>query len=878
MAYINVSFLGKEYQISDYLPTLVPILQTFDSYQEKLLGLLVDQMKNNKYTGGADEDFIYWEKPIRSIAKNIILMAADNEIYDLTENELVDKNPGYNQLNTICSNTIKNIAQSYVDSIQNLLDESERAYSAAASNITGSGVSIWTNSLANAMWYNFLEGRVLTKQAKEADKQYSEEMRKISARNTQNQEANETRIRTEYYYPGCNEAINQIIASMLNTYLTTLDKNKVLNCKEISQYNLTESVEIMKNLDIIPQKAGVLAKAFEKCPYNAAIYEQALLLKIFDDDSIQTIKYLGLEDGFTALLNNYIGNIHEITDLANIERKQYYVHLHALCQGISDNEYRKTLTSSICTKVKDKYAFLYKIITDDYVCLQYSETNKNSKNLDILLENEVRNIISKQNLEYLINKCSQTSILADITPNEIHDEQNKDKIDEYYIEKLKEIVIPRVSEILDHNEKERIHKEIIREQERRQQEEIKKQKEKKETIIFSIIGLSVLCVIIVLVVVFYVIPAKKRQNLIEKAAEYKNNHQFDEAISLYSELGDDYNDDILSCKYEKAENLFSNNKYSEAAEIYRSISDYSNSSDKLKECQYMQAIEMEESGDKQNAAKLYFTLKDYKDSRDRYIKTSINAGYVSFRKKEEYSRKNDESTQYSTSQRAYRFITANFTDNEKIGAYMICIEEGREKMFGYIDLSKNNYQTVGPSIIDIDSEMYIFSNKTDYDNKDYEKAIIHKSIECIESDDSEITNLRNGITVTAGFCTYDSDENNLIIKDTWAWTYEEGGYYGYKVHGKPFINVSGLNDDEQISLYTLLVLESSPYIYCDEGETVFSINSNCVINDFSPSWKKFVVDNPLACDATIYVFADYNSYIDHNIDNAIASGSITYEE
>ena len=78
MSYVSVKFLGNTYKVSEFLPKFVPILQSFDSYQESLLSLLVNQIKNNTYTGGADEDFIYWDSPIRLIAKELIISAAEN--------------------------------------------------------------------------------------------------------------------------------------------------------------------------------------------------------------------------------------------------------------------------------------------------------------------------------------------------------------------------------------------------------------------------------------------------------------------------------------------------------------------------------------------------------------------------------------------------------------------------------------------------------------------------------------------------------------------------------------------------------------------------------------------------------------------------------
>ena len=66
--------------------------------------------------------------------------------------------------------------------------------------------------------------------------------------------------------------------------------------------------------------------------------------------------------------------------------------------------------------------------------------------------------------------------------------------------------------------------------------------------------------------------------------------------------------------YEKAEELFANESYSEAYDIYIKLGDYEDASDKAKECLYIQAVSLrnEKKWDEANA--LFEQIKGYKDS------------------------------------------------------------------------------------------------------------------------------------------------------------------------------------------------------------------------------------------------------------------------
>lgn len=880
MAKVKVTFLNKEYMISDQIPLLVPILNDFDDYKDEIISLLLSQMNKNQYTGGADEDFAYWDKPIRSIAKKVIVAASHKGVFDLTEYDLVDQNSGYNELKTICKNTIKQIANSLAESIQEYINDVDAAYKDAASNITGSGVSIWTNSLSSALWYNFLEGNVLRKQAKEADRQYNEAIRNINSRNTSKQKANENRIKTEYYYPGCKLAIEKTIAIMMNVYLSSLNNNNIINCSELSAYDMKASSEIMKNLNIISQKEEVLGKAFEKCPYNQNIFVSAIDLRLLDDLSVDTLNYLNLSNDIETYLDDRIGNAQTMSELRSlVNHKKYFIHLKALFSKENEVLYKKHLAFPIYKAIIDEYSKYNQLCLDDSKCEKFTLDIKSIDDLEVYIARRVKEIVSEDDLRFLISQCGYYAALNDIKPEGISDEGlTKEEIDIFLIKSISDKCKPIIKEKIDKEQKEKEKRILEEEKERIRQEEEKRKKAKQMKLILAATMSIVLISALLFFIVFVIVPDQKLKKQLNEVEDLKKANKYDEAISILEQLEADYSEQINECKYEKAEKLMAEGNYGDAIIAYNDVGNYKDSKQKKNECTYIRACEMEDNGDKKSANELFYDIKDYKDSYKRYIRNSVDIGYIVCKTKYEFNYKNDLTNECTSEELAYKVLKLNeYAKPESIKLYILIIENGKEHRFGNIVISGTYPEkTIGEYTFGIDSEFYAFENKDDYNNNLYENAVFHETLTCNEA----TTAIRDGISINAGFCTYDSDETNIKDQTSYSWMKGQGTY-GYKVHGKPYIKVDGLNENEEISLYMSIVLyplDGSPIIRMEEGETIITYGNNCIIEDIAPDWKNGVVNVGYSGDIRLYVFSDYISYINQDYENAVAMGEIKYSE
>lgn len=305
MSNVKLYFLGEEYTVPSELREFVGYLNEFDVIRNEVMLLLTSQMKTQGYTGGADEDFIYFKNPLTKIGQKIIAMLAQKGIFDVTLDEVVYQNAGYIQLHNVCQETIQEMANILMHAMQDWVDGYENAYTSAASNITGSGVSIWTNSLSSALIYSAMEASTLKKQANKADKEYSFAMSCLSERVNNAQQQQERNLLVNKYYPSAAEALNRFVSDLMEFYISKLEQNGIFAYSLIKQYNLKRSMGILDNLSLVADKKGILEQAFTCCPYNPDIYKAALDNSLADVRTFETAKHFMQDEILLPYVEEY---------------------------------------------------------------------------------------------------------------------------------------------------------------------------------------------------------------------------------------------------------------------------------------------------------------------------------------------------------------------------------------------------------------------------------------------------------------------------------------------------------------------------------------------------------------------------------------------
>ena len=109
--------------------------------------------------------------------------------------------------------------------------------------------------------------------------------------------------------------------------------------------------------------------------------------------------------------------------------------------------------------------------------------------------------------------------------------------------------------------------------------------------------------------------------IIRKQMIYWLSKQYDEAIEIYTSLGDYLNskDMVVEANYQKANDLLLIKQYLPAADLFSSLGNYRDSVQKGQEAKYLYAVWLMEVKFYTKAAEIFRELGNYKDSQ-RYIK------------------------------------------------------------------------------------------------------------------------------------------------------------------------------------------------------------------------------------------------------------------
>ena len=501
MGKTTVKLLGREFQISDQLPIFIPIMRTFEFYENELRQLVINQAKSGTYTGVKEGDFAYWDNKIRSIAKKVIKDAAANGIYDMTESELVDDNPGYAELNKVINETTLQILKQQVQAAIDYMEGADSAYNSAASNITGSGVSIWTSSFGSAMLYSFMEGNVLKKQAKQADREYNAAIKSLeSTRRSQEREA-EHKAKVNIYYPGCNKAVSEIISHMFKLFLESMNNNGKLNVPEIMKYDLKKSVDITKNLSILPkgQTKEVLSKAFEYCPYNIEMYYTMIGYGYLDQDMADTLKYLTLNHLIADFYRESIAEFPNKNISRYVNDNSSLISKVCILESKSEKDYLYRISSRCASEVIDRYQQVGKMVTSQEAREPFIGKIKNAESIENELNSMFKEIISDDDLDCLVNQCGHEEVIVKIMPEGYLGELERKKYDRFYVELLIPVCMDDYRERVIQEQIEKKEQDKKEKEKSIEERKIKKRRKIKKIVIVSFVFAVILIPISIII-------------------------------------------------------------------------------------------------------------------------------------------------------------------------------------------------------------------------------------------------------------------------------------------------------------------------------------------------------------------------------------------
>lgn len=395
MGYKTVKFLGEDFQVSESINEYL----YYDSLLVPIIGKIIEKISENLSRDSSyspSDSFEHISDDLEEY-KNIIIDAADLlvktmlnlEIYDVTINDLINNMSTFSDLDQLeveIKSKMLSEGQKYVDMKNQGI---ERAYRYSGSNITGSGISIFTNSFSSLIVYSLVERNIVLSQAKKADKEYREAVMKINAKVNSGFEQMCKDVIFGEYYPAIIDILKNFPSQMMGKFLEEIISHNKLDFKSIENYNMKKADDMLNNIFHVPDKIGFLKQTFLICPFSSDLYEKCLEYGLLDKETFDTANYFGMGDELAEKIYSRIKN-----NLDDMEMISPLIDILASYKNKDRVEIWKEIYSDTLKNIKNSYNMYNEAIFDKKV-----------------LDKFVRKIIAHKTLE-IVNKSKDDIILS----------------------------------------------------------------------------------------------------------------------------------------------------------------------------------------------------------------------------------------------------------------------------------------------------------------------------------------------------------------------------------------------------------------------------------------------------------------------------------
>lgn len=362
MSEIKVRFLKNDYLFPKEVREYVQYCQKFIKISDNFLDILNNRIKNKWY----NYPDIEFEELFKEAGKAVVKYLSQDGIYDVTISELVENNSGYILFQNITEQSFEEYKNIFVESTEKYIRSLENTQAIANSKVTGSGVTLYSNSLIAHLTFSALESSTIKKQMAEADKEYSEAMTKFTRENQSEQDKKQNDFLYNKLYPAYFEIIGTFINNLIEKYLKILDVNSVYDYSKAQKYDTQKSTELLNNIDLVDDKKQVLVQAFKNCPYNNKVYKAVVELGLMDMNTYKTACIFGQKQEVIDYLKEYC--------ISNIKSKvilKRYISIIAYAEKTEENVVWDSLYANEVNKLIDYYQDMKNALNNNYYCKQW---------------------------------------------------------------------------------------------------------------------------------------------------------------------------------------------------------------------------------------------------------------------------------------------------------------------------------------------------------------------------------------------------------------------------------------------------------------------------------------------------------------------------
>ena len=312
MGYIKANFLGKEYSIPEDVLTYIDLLNFTDDVKTQLVNSFVRKLKAEiqKDNIGLLGDEALAAEIDQQVGK-FIAKLCDHGIFTRTISDYLKNNKGYQLYSDVNKAALEKMKSILIQEMDDWQAGYENAVNRAESHVTGMGFSIWSGSFVNHAIYAAMEASTLNKQGKEAEALYQKDMDELRARVDSQYGGEKSNYINNTYIPNMAAAFTVFAYELLDKYVADLIANGKFDGKTLDYIDIGRSNDLLKNLTLSNNKQAILENAFTACPYNVAVYMQAMKLDLLDYDSFQAARLFRQDQAIISFLKDNLGDSHK---------------------------------------------------------------------------------------------------------------------------------------------------------------------------------------------------------------------------------------------------------------------------------------------------------------------------------------------------------------------------------------------------------------------------------------------------------------------------------------------------------------------------------------------------------------------------------------
>jgi len=673
MSNMTINFLGKEYLIPEDVLAYLDLLKFTDSIKSVLMTTFNRKLSNSDIGCIEDKDMA---TEINQQVGKFISMLCDKGIYDRTVNDYLRNNKGYELFSQTNKAAFEKAKAILMDKLDTLKYGVEDALYKKDASVTGMGFSIWSGSFVNHAIYAAMQASTIRDQEKAANAQYQKDMDNLFAK----MDSDEAKAKREYIYnvyiPNMDVALTMFAYELLDKYISDLIANNKFDKHALDFIDIARSNELLDNLTLSSNKSVILENAFTACPYNIAVYMQAMKYDLLDFDSFQTAKLFKQSDEILSFLKENWG---EVSYPVKFSINYHSIDVLSLFTEKNPTLLLRSRTEQYATGIVKAYSRVADMLDNKELCRKLIREFDDISILagDAISKGKahsfVDSIVTPTIWNQLIDKCGQIDLLDRIkafVPDNLQVDTKQD-IDEYFINQLisnfeeaRQNIILEINAKKEAEEKRRIEEE----KQKAEQERIRQEKRAKRKVVFKkwakisaflIAGITTLTVLISLILVFVnsvIIPANRYND----AVALMDSGDWLKAKDILLSL-DDYKDSedllekcnnrLLDYQYDSAIQMINDKKYEEAISILEKLDGHKDSEELIEKCKialldiaYNDAAQLMKDGEFESAIASFEAIVDHKDSKEKIeeckncIKEKLYSNAIALAKEGNYKR------------------------------------------------------------------------------------------------------------------------------------------------------------------------------------------------------------------------------------------------